>query len=300
MALLIDVAQQGSLTKAAAINNMAQPAVSRIVSRLEQQCGGRLFLRTGRGMVLSDLGKQVLPLMQEMLRWSHQLSHQVHLGVGSPVGEVRLGVVPSLNHLMVVPLLKQLRARTPGIRLRIYDGSAGQIDQWLVSGTVDIGVTYRNDPELDRGMEHLYAVDTCLVGPASDALLSVGQIKVEQLDGLRLVLPGAPSALRKLLDHLARRHQLRLDIIVEAESSLLQMEIASAGIAYAILPEHLVAEAKRSGRLGAARISDPSMRRVIVMGTTSGIPLSLASREVARMIRWISDQGLVSARESES
>jgi len=287
LAILVDVARLGSLTKVAAGTGMTQPAVSRVVSRLERQCGGRLFLRTGRGMVPSDLGKQVLPIVHEVLKYSDQLSQQVSVSAGALTGDVRLGIVPSLNKSMVVPLLRHLRARAPGIRMRVYDGSAGQIDQWLVSGAVDIGVTYRNDPELPLNMEQLYTVDTCLVGAATDPLLKARQVTVHQLDDLPLVLPAAPSAMRMLLAHLARKRNLRLNIVVEAESSLLQLDIAAAGIAYALLPEHLVAEANSTGRLRATPIADPSMRRFIVMGTTSGAPSSLAGREVARMIRSI-------------
>ena len=57
---LIHVAETGSLSKAADRMNIAQPALSRQVRMLEEKLGARLFIRHGRGMVLTDQGRDVL------------------------------------------------------------------------------------------------------------------------------------------------------------------------------------------------------------------------------------------------
>src|SRR5690606_30946324 len=96
------------------------------------------------------------------------------------------------------------------------EGSAGQIDQWLIAGVVDIGVTYRNSADLTQGFEHLYVIDSCLVGRLDDPLLAKGSVTVDDLDNAPLVLPGKPSSVRVLLDRLAKSHNIALNIFLES------------------------------------------------------------------------------------
>jgi LysR family nitrogen assimilation transcriptional regulator len=59
--LFVQVAEAGSLSRAATGLETTQPAISRRIAAFEQAWGGRLFHRTGRGVMLTDLGERVLP-----------------------------------------------------------------------------------------------------------------------------------------------------------------------------------------------------------------------------------------------
>ena len=65
--LFIDAADLGSLSKAAVAYGTSQPHISRQIVELEQYCGGRLFQRTGRGVVLSELGARIAPRVERGL-----------------------------------------------------------------------------------------------------------------------------------------------------------------------------------------------------------------------------------------
>ena len=57
--LFVDAIELGSLSKVAVTDGTSQPHVSRQIGELERRCGGRLFQRTGRGVVLTELGERV-------------------------------------------------------------------------------------------------------------------------------------------------------------------------------------------------------------------------------------------------
>lgn len=65
--VFIKVAELGSLTKAATAIDVPQSMVSRHISQLEQQCGSRLFRRTGRGVVLTEFGEQIFPRIEALI-----------------------------------------------------------------------------------------------------------------------------------------------------------------------------------------------------------------------------------------
>ena len=65
--LFIDASELGSLSRVAASYGTSQPYISRQISELEQECGGRLFQRTGRGVVLTELGQRIAPKVRAWL-----------------------------------------------------------------------------------------------------------------------------------------------------------------------------------------------------------------------------------------
>jgi DNA-binding transcriptional LysR family regulator len=88
--LFIDAIELGSLSKVAIAYGTSQPHVSRQVSELERECGGRLFQRTGRGVVLTELGERVAPKVRAWLASTDQLANDIHTTAGKPIGRVRL------------------------------------------------------------------------------------------------------------------------------------------------------------------------------------------------------------------
>lgn len=66
--VFIKVSQLGSLTRAAHVLDVPQSMVSRHIAFLERECGARLFRRTGRGVVLTEFGEQILPRLNELIQ----------------------------------------------------------------------------------------------------------------------------------------------------------------------------------------------------------------------------------------
>jgi DNA-binding transcriptional LysR family regulator len=236
-------------------------------------------------MVLTELGTRLLPKIQTILNGVDELAAEVAENATDPRGDVRVGALPSLYLQLIVPLFSALRSLHPNIRLQVFEGSAGQIDQWLVNGFIDIGLPYRYSNQGSLGAEPLLNVESFLVGKLGSPLLRKAEIRFSQLDGVPLVLPAAPSNVRLLLDQIAREHRVKLNVVLEADSTQIQHAVASTGEAFTILPKHAVAAELSSGRLQLAKIIDPVIERSIALGITSIRPMSTATKIVARMIR---------------
>jgi len=281
--LFVRVANEGSLTRVAAATGSPQPSLSRKISKLEEEFGGRLFLRTGRGVSLSDLGIRVLPKVQAVMRELGELSAEVSSRASVVMGEVRIGVLPSLYDGIVIPLMDVQLEKFPGIRMHVQEGSLSQIDPWLVSGQIDIGVTYRYGAAAD--VERLVRVGTYLIGPPGDALTGGKSVDFRRLDGVPLVLPSAPNATRLVLERLAKKAHITLNVVMEADSTHIQKAAASHTGVYTVMPLHAAAEEVRSGRLQATRIVEPRIDCDIALGMAGARPATHAAREVARLIR---------------
>ena len=287
--LFASVAEAGSLTKVAAARSSTQPVISRQIAALERDCGGRLFARTGRGMALTELGQRLLPRVKTMLEGAQRLSEEVGAAGGVAIGEVRIGALPSLYKLLICPLFRVTRERFPKVRLHIFEGSAGQIDEWIANGYVEIGLPYRYSKRLPSDAQQLIDADSYLIGPVGDKLTASRTVDFAQLAHQPLVLPGAPSNVRVMLDQLAKRRRITLEIVLSADSLQIQKETVLSGSGYTILPRHAVLGEIEAGTLQASRIVNPRIKRTVVLVTTSTRPLSLAGREVAKLIRQLAE-----------
>lgn len=279
--VFLRVVAVGSLSKAAAALDMPQSMVSRHIAQLEQQCGERLFRRTGRGVVLTEVGEQLLPRISELAAGAERLADDIRSVRGQPVGEVMVGLLPSAVGRLAGTLFAAVRAQMPGVRLHLSEGASAQLDEHLREGRLDMAVVLREDGDRANDEDVLARLALHVVGPAGDPLLAHGELPFAALAGLPLVVPGRPHLLRARLDRLGAEHALPLNVAVEVDSVRLQYEVAAAGGGYAIAA---APPAGQDGRLAAARIVSPELERYVVLAVSPRRPHTRASREVRRLI----------------
>jgi len=287
--LFSKVAEYGSLTRAAMMLDMAQSAISRQINALERECGGRLFLRTGRGVALTEAGERILPRIRALLAEAELITQDVRMTAGTPVGEVRLGVLPSIAYPLINALVKRVRSDYPQVHLQLFEGSSGELDEMVTTGRVDMGVFYRYGKTLSANECEIAMVDTYLVGPLGDKLTSGKTVNFDDINGLDFVLPSAPNGLRTTLDQLMRRRKVWINVPLEANSVSIMKDVVADGLGYTILPLHVVLAEVQTGRLQAARLVNPGIERIISLVSTTHHPLSLAAREILGLTRVVAD-----------
>lgn len=281
----VHVAEQGSLARATAATDVAGSLISRHIAALESAWGDRLFERTGRGMALSEFGRRMLPEVRVALEQVARLEAIARESAGVPTGTVHVGVLPSLARQLLPLLFADLRSSAPGVTLHAAEGFSGSLDEQLASGRLDLAVINRYGPNPGRGEEVLGSAETCLIGRSGQPLLAGESVPFKALAGVPLVLPSAPNGLRAMLDHLSRKHGVRLEIVMEVDSSGSMKDVALSGHACTLLPLMAVREELARGTLAATPIVKPGIRRTIVLAVTTQRPLSRAARHVAARIR---------------
>lgn len=285
-----DVADVGSLTKAGILRGTAQSALSKQLSALEEEFRGKLFHRTGRGVVLTELGKSILPRVQALLIEAEQLQGEIQASAGVPFGKVTLGIQSSATRPLASLLFQRTRERFPGITLRFLEGFSGHIEEWLANGRVDVGILNRYGSGKSRKDDTLLTVNLYLVGSGMDPALAKKKIRFASLATLLLALPGLPNGLRLMLDEAARRQGFTLSVAIEVDSLVVIKDVVADGGVYTILPSHAVFDEVQAGRLRAAPLYEPTLNRALVLATSTQRPLSRASREVVRLIRQLVDE----------
>lgn len=136
----VEVARQGSFTKAAQSLHIAQPALSMAITRLEEELGVTLFNRAARQVTVTAEGKSFLAHVEvallELDMARQELRDMAHLHSG----EIRLGVPPMFGIHYIPQVLNAFGTRYPGIVMTVVEGSADDISQRLENRDIDVAL----------------------------------------------------------------------------------------------------------------------------------------------------------------
>jgi LysR family nitrogen assimilation transcriptional regulator len=288
--LFLEVAEAGSLSKVAARRQTVQSHVSRQITEFETECGGRLFRRTGRGVVLTQLGARAVARLRPWLQETEQLAQELRSDSGKLLGDVRLGIIPSAAHPLMTRLFERLQTQHPGIRLDIAEAQGAELDTMLDSGAVDLAILFRFHRPSGREERLLCVANTYLVSAPGDELTREPTVNFSRLAGLRVVLPRRPSHWRHALDETARSLGFKLDPVAEADSLTVQKElVAHTPGLYSILGPYSVTAELQSGRLQASKLVKPDLCRHVTLALPRQGKLSPACRVVGETVQNLVD-----------
>jgi LysR family transcriptional regulator, nitrogen assimilation regulatory protein len=296
--LFLDAAEHGSLSKVAVAHGTSQPYISRRISELEEECGGRLFERTGRGVALTELGQRIAPKVRAWIAGTDQLVNDVRTSAGTPIGKVRIGSLPSTAHPLVSTLYKRLKERYPLIQLAVREGQGAQLETWLEDGSVDLAILYRTSGSPRDGDTYLVETSTYLVSAAGDPLTSRKTVRFSELHNLPLVLFCRPSSWRNYLEQISAERNIALNVALEADSLSLQTHVVAEGEIYALLGPYAIAAASKGGRLQSSKLVDPVVTRHIALAMSRQGNLTLACRTVMQVARDIVKSGAAGLRRT--
>ncbi|CAM8644970.1 LysR Transcriptional regulator [Comamonadaceae bacterium] len=285
MRLFLEVAELGSFTKVAAHRQTVQSHISRQISDFEKDCGNILFRRTGRGVVLTEYGEHVERKIRAWLKDTDALFADIRQTSKLPMGEVRIGVLPSAAHPLMTHVITRLRNEFPQIKLNVREGQGGELDALLDTGGVDMAILFRFDKPSGQDETLLATATTYLVSKPGAPLTQHATVDFKKLEGVALVLPRRPSHWRAILDENARSRGFELTAAVEADSLRLQSEVVLKNEhLYALLGSFSVGERTKSGELQAAKLISPELKRYVTLASAKQGQTTQACRVVAKLI----------------
>lgn len=212
----IMVAESGSLSSASDRLRLAQPALSRQIKLLEDEIGFDLFIRSGRGMQLTEHGGVLLSRVAGLIKQLDDSIQDVRSLLAEPTGNVVLGCIPTASHVVAGRIAVRVAAELPQVSLRIVEGYAGHLIDWLHRGEVDLAVLYGPSSDLHLRISDIMFEELVLVSPAGKAPEG-DEVPVAALGDLNLVLPSRPHGLRLLVEAAAAKAATTINVKFQAD-----------------------------------------------------------------------------------
>ncbi|OBG87027.1 LysR family transcriptional regulator [Mycobacterium sp. E802] len=266
------IAEERSITRAAGLLGIAQPALSRQLQLLEEDLGVALFTRTRRGVELTEAGERLRASTAGPLR---QLELAVQYA-GTPLARLdrtlRLGLPESTVGLLAAPLLGSLAAVFPEATFSVTAGTTEELVEGMLKGAVDIALI--NPVPDDRVFyRELLAEEFFVIGGPESGLEATRAVAFGDVVALPLVVPRSSAGVGLALQNAALRAKVQFSHRMTTDSLSVMKNVIEAGIAYGVLPLSACRREINDGRLRFAPVGDAALSQRLGVAATSQLDL---------------------------
>lgn len=296
----VQIADAGSLSRAAEICRVAQPSLSLQVKNLEEGLGVQLLLRHAKGVTLTEHGKLLYEHARHILKEVDR-AYDALQSSSELVGRVSVGIPTSACRGLSGDLIARAQRELPGVSIRIVEAMTVGLDEWIESGKLDVALLYDKKAFANVAWTEMMVEDLMLIVPPGSPFEHLEQISFRALERIPLVLPGPGNMLRTVIE----RHFARLDMelrgVMDCDSLPAISQLVRNGH-NTIMPHFGMNYEIAAGYMKAVPIVDPvpSWRLSVVLSKrTLNMRLSEAVADVmARTIRSLMEKGAWQGRTS--
>jgi DNA-binding transcriptional LysR family regulator len=266
------VAAHGSFTLAAHELNVAQPAVSQQIRKLEAELGVELLRRTSRRVTLTEAGELALARAARMLADADVLRAEIDELRGLLRGTLAIGVVPPMGRLDPAPLLAQFRGRHPAVDIRLIETTVADTLELLRAHRLDLCFAFSSPERAEPGVvgEHLFDEELALMVAPGHPLAKRRRVKLSDLREEPLVAPIAGASLRQALDEALRSASAPLRVAYESNEAVTVRALTAQGLGVSLLPRSF------------AETPGPELVAIAIAPRPLKVPVSILYRDERR------------------
>lgn len=273
----VKVARKQHVTNAAEELHVAQSAISRQIHQLEEELGVPLFVRKGRNLQLTSVGKLFLERIEVVLADMERAVSEVREFLDPEAGEIRIGFPHSLGIYLLPTVVASFRQSHPNVKFRLRQGTYNSLIRDVMKGEIDLSFI-SPFPE-----KHLYVSGRLLLQEELYAILPQGHkladnetIRLEQLREESFVMFSDEYSLRNIVLEACAKAGFVPRIGFEGEETDTIRGLVAAGVGVSLLPEMALTEISQL-QPAKVRVIEPLVTRSVGLIQRTGDKLPLVA-----------------------
>jgi DNA-binding transcriptional LysR family regulator len=264
IAAFIEIARRRSVSRAAEALFVTQPALTARLQGLERDLGARMFVRTPRGMKLTEAGESFLPFAVRALDSLTDGRMQVNALERGGAGRLAIGAAPAVSTYVLPGWLKRFSQSHPRVEVRVRTGHSEEMLDLVLREQVDVGLV-RALQHSDISSIPLYEDRLILVVDPTHPFAASGRVRLAEISGEQLILFDRTSSYHELTSALFRRAGISPTGVMELDNIDAAKKMVEQGFGVALLPHTSVADELDAGTLAEVTVQDAEpLRREIV------------------------------------
>ena len=287
----VAIVDHGSLSRAALVLHVAQPALTQQLRQLEEELGAQLLHRSAQGVTATDAGRLFYQHALAILKQVADARAAVAQSTERPSGGVTLGLPHSISGALALPLLTAARARYPEITLQLTEEISGNLIEQLKSGRLNLAVLFDDGQPGQFAATPLVEEDLMFICRSGSALAPAGpSISLREALASKLILPTQQQGVRPQIEQVARASGLSLEDIIEINSIAILRSALLADIGATLLPLAPLLPDVQAGTLSAWPVHSPDIARKVTLCASKNIPLTNAAGAIGRLVREVTEE----------
>jgi DNA-binding transcriptional LysR family regulator len=283
----ITAARLGTFAAAALHHRVAQPSLSEQIGVLERSLDMRLFTRTSRGLLITDAGRQVLPLAERAVFDVVELAATTRRVRSLDEGTVSFGTFNSAHLYLLTDLIREFHELHPGVRIRVTGLNSSEVADAVRAGDLEAGLVQLPVDDTELTVTPTVFVDQ-VVYVSTRPENAAAPLDIQTLATRSLILSEARWSLNdplrvSLLERAQKAGEV-LDPIVEVEFQTHALELAAQGIGDSLVSYHVGRSMIRRRGLHWAPL-DPPVTESYAFVTRKAGAISPATAEFMRLAR---------------
>jgi len=240
------VAECGSISKAASVLYVTQPAVSKAIKNLEEDLGVVLFKRLSRGVELTVEGRVLFGHVQQAFIQLNEGEKLIRQLKDRTYGAIRIGISTTLCKYYFLPHLKAFHQVYPNLKIEIVNRTSTETVKLLEEGRLDCAIISELPADDHFVYEKLMAIQDIFVSKRPAPRQGMG---LEDLGNEAMLLLEKKNATREHLDRFLLQESVHLNVDIEISSMEFLVEFAKIGLGVASVIEAFVQEELKEGSL---------------------------------------------------
>ena len=226
------VANNKNITKASEELNISQPAISKSIKNLEDQLGGQLFVRTKRGVILTEEGKEFYNYIRQAIEYINNAENKFTDLINLETGTIRIGISTTLTKEFLLPYIEEFHDKYPKIDIQINTNVSSELLSKLRNGLLDIVILHLTDKNYGDDVEitKCKKITDCFAVNKKYKDLIDKELSIKDLNNYPLILQPKGANTRAFLDNFAREYGVTLKPSMELAGYTLVVEFTKIGL----------------------------------------------------------------------
>lgn len=284
---IVEVAQSKSISLAAERSYISQPAISSSIAKLELELGVALFKRTNKGMIPTEVGRNVIEKASNIIDQVEEIKNIARTSAVELTGNISVAVEPSFCNTIMVNILTTFKYKHPKVNLMVKVGESNDILHDVLSGKADISIILKTEQSIKSDeiiIQKLFKDKLMIITGKSFSQGNKKDISIEQALEQPLVLYNTGYETTCAISQILNKYG-KLNIAYRFDNLNIIEEVVAGGTCIAFVPKFMMDYYKGANSINTLLINDASLEVEIIMVRNKRHRVSNIEKELINTIK---------------
>lgn len=284
--IFYEVAKEQNITKASENLNISQPAISKTIKLLEEKLGGTLFVRTKKGVILTEEGKEFYSYIIKAMEYINSAENKFSDLINLETGVIKIGINSTLTKEFLLSYLEIFNKSYSKIDIQITNGITSHLINELKNGLIDIVFLNLNDKDYGNDIDIIKCkkIHDVFIASKKYSELNDKVISLNELKNYPLIFQAKGSNTRNFLDNFLKEKNITLKPNIELASYSLVTEFCKAGFGIGYAVKEFIQKDLNEGKIFSLKIKETIPERYIGFAISNKHLPSFSTKKLIEII----------------